>query len=209
MAEATGMSAVKLNMGDLDALRRAQRAHEPSMEEILASIRTIIAEEREPAKGQETKGPKPAAPAPQIVYSKGEPAVERAEVAPQQRPEPAAEANPSKAEANPPKAEANPPKAEADPQTGVWPRAELEVSDAADRPVEDDAPLLSPETDKAVASAFDALSANLAARSAERAGELAREMLRPMLKAWLDENLPGIVERLVRAEIERVARGAR
>jgi cell pole-organizing protein PopZ len=34
-------------------------------------------------------------------------------------------------------------------------------------------------------------------------------MLRPMLKAWLDENLPGIVERLVGAEIERLARGAR
>ena len=34
-------------------------------------------------------------------------------------------------------------------------------------------------------------------------------MLRPMLKAWLDENLPDIVERLVRAEIERLARGAR
>ena len=35
------------------------------------------------------------------------------------------------------------------------------------------------------------------------------EMLRPMLKAWLDENLPPIVEHLVRAEIERVARGGR
>ena len=34
-------------------------------------------------------------------------------------------------------------------------------------------------------------------------------MLRPMLKAWLDENLPAMVERLVRAEIERVARGGR
>ena len=33
--------------------------------------------------------------------------------------------------------------------------------------------------------------------------------LRPMLKEWLDDNLPGIVERLVRAEIERVARGGR
>jgi Protein of unknown function (DUF2497) len=29
----------------------------------------------------------------------------------------------------------------------------------------------------------------------------------PMLKTWLDDNLPGIVERLVSAEIERVARG--
>jgi cell pole-organizing protein PopZ len=34
-------------------------------------------------------------------------------------------------------------------------------------------------------------------------------MLRPMLRAWLDDNLPTIVERLVRAEIERVARGSR
>ena len=37
--------------------------------------------------------------------------------------------------------------------------------------------------------------------------DLVREMLRPMLKTWLDDNLPGLVERLVRAEIERVARG--
>ena len=36
-----------------------------------------------------------------------------------------------------------------------------------------------------------------------------KEMLRPMLKAWLDDNLPSLVERLVRAEIERVTRSAR
>ena len=34
-------------------------------------------------------------------------------------------------------------------------------------------------------------------------------MLRPMLKAWLDENLPAIVERLVRAEIERISQSTR
>ena len=45
---------------EAEALRRAQRAHEPSMEEILASIRAIIADDREPA------APKPG---PQIVYS--------------------------------------------------------------------------------------------------------------------------------------------
>ena len=39
--------------------------------------------------------------------------------------------------------------------------------------------------------------------------EMAREMLRPMLKQWLDDNLPVMVERLVRSEIERVARGGR
>ncbi len=54
---------------------------------------------------------------------------------------------------------------------------------------------------------FGALSASLDVRSAELADELVRETLRPMLKQWLDENLPSIVERLVRAEIQRVARG--
>ncbi len=68
---------------------------------------------------------------------------------------------------------------------------------------------MSPESDKAVASAFEALTANLAARATEVAEGVAREMLRPMLKTWLDENLPAIVERLVRAEIDRVVRAAR
>jgi len=34
-------------------------------------------------------------------------------------------------------------------------------------------------------------------------------MLRPILKNWLNENLPTVVERLVREEIERVSRGRR
>ena len=37
--------------------------------------------------------------------------------------------------------------------------------------------------------------------------DLVREMLRPMLKSWLDDNLPSLVERIVKAEIERVSRG--
>ena len=36
--------------------------------------------------------------------------------------------------------------------------------------------------------------------------DLVRELMRPMLKEWLDANLPGIVDRLVRQEIERIAR---
>ena len=73
------MSAVNTSLNDREheALPRAQRAHEPSMEEILASIRTIIAEEREPSKLSEpkaapTKAAAPPAP-PQIVFSKREP----------------------------------------------------------------------------------------------------------------------------------------
>jgi cell pole-organizing protein PopZ len=36
--------------------------------------------------------------------------------------------------------------------------------------------------------------------------QLAEELMRPMLRQWLDENLPDMVERLVRREIERMAR---
>jgi cell pole-organizing protein PopZ len=39
--------------------------------------------------------------------------------------------------------------------------------------------------------------------------DIVREMLKPMLKSWLDDNLPPLVERLVAAEIQRVARGQR
>ncbi len=39
--------------------------------------------------------------------------------------------------------------------------------------------------------------------------DMAREMLKPMLREWLDDNLPTLVERMVREEIERVARGPR
>ena len=34
---------------------------------------------------------------------------------------------------------------------------------------------------------------------------LVRDMLRPMLSKWLDDNLPGMVEELVKAEIARIA----
>jgi hypothetical protein len=51
------------------------------------------------------------------------------------------------------------------------------------------------------------LSANLEVRSAELADGMVRDMLRPMVKEWLDDNLPAMVERLVRDEIQRIARG--
>ena len=59
----------------------------------------------------------------------------------------------------------------------------------------------------AVDSAFNALAHTVLVQNARTLEDLVREMLRPMLKTWLDDNLPGLVERLVRAEIERVARG--
>lgn len=56
-------------------------------------------------------------------------------------------------------------------------------------------------------SAFNALAQTVLVQNARTLEDLVREMLRPMLKTWLDDNLPGLVERLVRSEIERVARG--
>jgi uncharacterized protein len=68
-------------------------------------------------------------------------------------------------------------------------------------------PLLSEETTAAVDSAFNALAQTVLVQNARTLEDLVREMLRPLLKSWLDDNLPSLVERLVRAEIERVSRG--
>lgn len=67
--------------------------------------------------------------------------------------------------------------------------------------------LMSSATSAAVDSAFNALAQTVLVHNARTLEDLVREMLRPMLKVWLDDNLPGLVERLVRAEIERVSRG--
>jgi uncharacterized protein len=67
--------------------------------------------------------------------------------------------------------------------------------------------LVSSETSAAVDSAFSALAQTVLVQNARTLEDLVREMLRPMLKSWLDDNLPGMVERMVRAEIERVSRG--
>jgi cell pole-organizing protein PopZ len=79
---------------------------------------------------------------------------------------------------------------------------------ATPRPVAEPAsPLVSPTTAASIAAQFETLAATRIFGDAARMDELVRELLRPMLREWLDDNLPGIVEKLVRAEIERVARG--
>jgi uncharacterized protein len=68
------------------------------------------------------------------------------------------------------------------------------------------APLLSPRATAAVDVAFNSLTHTMLSQNPRTLEDLVRDMLRPMLKAWLDANLPAMVERLVRAEIERVSR---
>jgi len=68
-------------------------------------------------------------------------------------------------------------------------------------------PILSHSTVSAVESAFNTLAHTVLSNNARTLEDLVKEMLRPMLKSWLDDNLPGLVERIVKAEIERVSRG--
>ncbi|MDB5654257.1 MAG: hypothetical protein JWQ94_1870 [Tardiphaga sp.] len=71
------------------------------------------------------------------------------------------------------------------------------------------AQMLSQTTVSAVESAFHTLANTVLSNNARTLEDLVKEMLRPMLKSWLDDNLPGLVERIVKAEIERVSRGGR
>ena len=82
------------------------------------------------------------------------------------------------------------------------------VSRAVERPAPKPAGIISERAERQVAAAFGELSEAFAARAQKTFDEMAEEMMRPMLRDWLDNNLPVLVERLVREEIERVARGA-
>ncbi len=82
----------------------------------------------------------------------------------------------------------------------------------ADHDEDEDAPLLAEETTASMRGSLAALamlSAPGAAPQIVRSGEtslesLVREMLRPALAEWLDHNLPPMVEKLVAAEIARI-----
>lgn len=113
--------------------------------------------------------------------------------------------------------------ADAETEDEILDLAELELSDvvdfkgkdddSAEDDSEDDAPLIREETRGAMRENLAAL-AMLAEPGARpqivRSGEtslegLARELMRPMLAEWLDKNLPGMVEKMVQAEIARIA----
>ena len=221
------------------------KAQEPSMEEILASIRRIIADD-DTAKPAAAK-PAPAAPAPRPAAMPP-----RNAVPPSPPPPPVARPAP----APPPAAMEQrdidamlgaldapsdvPPQddvldlteqmaatgedetpsfqtidgqadvffADAPSQPEPPPRtAEQPQRQYAPQPSMPDRGILSSTTSAAVDSAFNALAQTVLVQNARTLEDLVREMLRPLLKGWLDDNLPGMVERIVKAEIERVSRG--
>ena len=89
-----------------------------------------------------------------------------------------------------------------DQQENTAPHAEEVAEDTGDA-------LISPILGASVMSAFETLAATVMLQNTDMLERIMRELLRPMVKVWLDENLPTLVERLVRGEIERVARGGR
>lgn len=93
-------------------------------------------------------------------------------------------------------------------------RSERHEAAAASEPEKEEdedasADLVSTDAASSIASHFQALAASIMISESDLIERYARDQLRPLLKQWLDDNLPHIVEKLVRAEIERVARGRR
>ena len=203
------------------------KAPEPSMEEILASIRRIIADDD--AAKPAAKAPAKPAEAPPVKSAATAPAAAApAEAAggddmdamladldenPQPAPEPPDEVlELTEAMAAPAPEPAQPSFRRIDPdQPDVVfdDVAPASPPPAASRMPAADSPLLSNAASAAVHSAFGSLAHSVLAQNPRTLEDLVKEMLRPMLKAWLDDNLPVMVERMVRAEIERVSRGPR
>jgi uncharacterized protein len=207
------------------------KSQEPSMEEILASIRRIIADDdatKSAPKPAEAVTPAPVPPRPVMPPRPPSPAPRvadqslAAETAPVQE-QPVAEPPAAHESADildltesmatlppPPRETAAMPSPAFRTIDGSFDISYDEEADkpAPQRPVGESASqLLSSATSAAVDSAFNSLAQTVLVQNARTLEDLVREMLRPMLKAWLDDNLPGMVERLVCAEIERVSRG--
>jgi uncharacterized protein len=236
-------------------MNQPAKAQEPSMEEILASIRRIIADEDTGKDANKPAAPKPApaAVAPPAPKPVPPPAPPSKPAAP-----PVAANNQSDIDAMLADLDAAPKAPPPKPVAAVPPKVEPPVADVLDlteamaapapgpavafrtidaasdvffaerapdapvepppRPVEEprraaaaafemDRGLISSNTASAVDSAFNALAHTVLGNNARTLEDLVKEMLRPMLKGWLDDNLPNLVERIVRAEIERVSRG--
>jgi cell pole-organizing protein PopZ len=189
--------------------------NEPSMEEILASIRKIIADdslgtkknEPMPKKAPVVKAPEPE-PEPDIMIADPEPVTAEAEDVLDLAEVAMVTGEPRDVEV------AVPPPPEPVPEASFEPQAvDVDIEPVpAPMPMRSvvnlDDRILSETTGSVVGQAFQALSRHTAMPAAGRSLEdVVAELLRPMLRGWLDENLPAIVEKLVKTEIERVSRG--
>lgn len=191
------------------------KSSEPTIDDILASIRRIIADE------QLAEAP-PAAPTPRVqaadvsdeVLDLAQPMARPAGIskpAPVQ-PVPAAPEQPASVSLPPrPAPVSTPPEtvvstlrpksAETPPVTAKPAEAPKSASSDGERLQK----LIAGETEEALSAAFGRISALRVSAETRTLEGLIADLLRPMLKDWLDANLPAIAERLVKQEIERIA----
>ncbi len=195
-------------------------AQEPTMEEILASIRRIISEDDAPAAEAAPQAepvqeatPAPAAATPSFPEPVAEEEEEEILDLTDRYEAPAAQTIGDLDVSGP----ADEPEPEPFPTTFAEPeRAAPSYEPAPAAEVSDEDTLVSETASASAASAFAGLSAAFSkpAEPTPTGGtgptidDLARSLLRPMLKDWLDANLPGIVEAAVKKEVERIARNA-
>ena len=180
-------------------MSEAKGQQEPSMEEILASIRRIIAEDNDTGKPAEEEAPAPSPPPPPP------PPMREPEPAPMALKEDVLELTEIVED-------------EPEPEEPYEPPAPFQPRRFEMPPEEPGEGLVSRATAAASTAAFAAMHSRARDRrtgdvylgdGAITLEEIVKELLRPQLQQWLDENLPGLVERLVREEIERLARAAK
>lgn len=177
-----------------------QSAHEPTMEEILASIRRIISED---------DAPEDAKAEPEAAVEE-EPEAAAPELEPEVEDEPEDDDVLELTETY--EAPASVSIGDIEAYEAPAPVAAAPAPKPAPRPTAPSAAggLVSERTETYAASSFGSLTSALLVPQTDRTLEdVTRDLLRPLLQAWLDENLPGIVEEQVRQEVERIARQSR
>lgn len=184
---------------------------DPSIEEILDSIRQIISDDDEDAPEEdaaieEVSEPEPepveeAAPEEEDIIDLVEPAPEPEPAAEEPAPEPVSEPDPAP---------------EPDAFDIAMEDTEEPAPVAPPPPPEPVAPPAPPEesilTQAAQSAALEGFTELVRKTAVEHSGitleEIVRTELRPLLKGWLDDNLPSIIERLVQEELERLSKRA-
>lgn len=188
------------------------KGNEPSMEEILASIRRIIADDQQAVLAEKEATPPPSPPVAKFIAEPEDEVLDLGVAAKPLPPEPAPEQK-GQDEVDllftvaEPEPDLPPPPPPAPPApVMMMPPPPVQAMPAAPQPASD---LMSAATSASIAGAFSSLSGTLLTGNARTLEDLVKDMMKPMLKSWLDDNLPTIVERLVKAEIERVSRSGR
>lgn len=166
---------------------------EPSIEEILASIRQIISDD-------DDKPDAPADPEPFVAAA------------------PVAEPEPEEDVLELTEKFEEPPSIQVDLQEHVEhvrpePEPEEVIMEPAIAPKAIESEILTEAARSATITSMAKLAGNMPLTRHREYGnitleDLVREMLNPMLKDWLSDNLPPMVERMVQKELEKLARQA-